>query len=89
MDFKHSPKLKFLNNYGGKILPCSIDDVLRYVGGYTRVLSVDPSISFSEFCGPFVTLKCSLPNRDLETLITITSDEALAFIIEEYKQALS
>ncbi|KAI9108964.1 hypothetical protein K1719_020269 [Acacia pycnantha] len=96
MDSKHSPKLKFLCSYGGKILPRSTDCVLRYVGGYTRVLSVDPSISFSdlmvkivEFCGSSVTLRCSLPNGDLETLITIANDEDLAIIIEEYKRASS
>ncbi|KAK4264393.1 hypothetical protein QN277_025575 [Acacia crassicarpa] len=96
MDSKHSPKLKFLCSYGGKILPRSTDGVLRYVGGYTRVLSVDPSISFSdlmvkivEFCGSSVTLKCPLPNGDLETLITIANDEDLAIIIEEYKRASS
>lgn len=39
--------LKFLCSYGGKILLRHTDGQLRYVGGHTRVLSVDPSISFS------------------------------------------
>jgi hypothetical protein len=39
--------LKFLCSYGGRILPRSTDGKLRYVGGHTRVLSVDRSISFS------------------------------------------
>uniref|UniRef100_A0A1J3IJW5 PB1 domain-containing protein n=1 Tax=Noccaea caerulescens TaxID=107243 RepID=A0A1J3IJW5_NOCCA len=83
--------LKFLCSYGGRILPRSIDGKLRYVGGFTRVLSVDHSISFSElmvkleeFCGYSVDLKCQLPDGDLETLISVKSDEDLANIVEEY-----
>lgn len=43
---KSGSSLKFLCSYGGKILPRSTDGKLRYVGGHTRVLSVDRSISF-------------------------------------------
>lgn len=96
MDSKHTPALKFLCSYGGKILPRSIDGSLRYVGGHTRVLSVDPSIAFSdlmgklvEFCGSSVNLKCSLPSGDLETLISVTNDDDLAIVIDEYNQASS
>ncbi|KAF3437519.1 hypothetical protein FNV43_RR20273 [Rhamnella rubrinervis] len=83
--------LKFLCSYGGRILPRHTDGKLRYVGGLTRVLSVDPSISYAElmvklgeFCGFSVTLKCQLPGGDLETLVSIKSDEDLANLIEEY-----
>ncbi|KAF7806039.1 PB1 domain protein [Senna tora] len=88
--------IKFLCSYGGKILPRGTDGMLRYVGGHTRVLAVHPSISFSELmvklgelCGSSVTLKCPLPNGDLETLISVTSDEDLANIIEIYDEASS
>ncbi|KAF8112563.1 hypothetical protein N665_0063s0049 [Sinapis alba] len=83
--------LKFLCSYGGKIVPRSTDGKLRYVGGHTRVLSVDSSISFEElmkklfeFCGYSVDLRCQLPNGDLETLISVKSDEDLSNIVEEY-----
>ncbi|XP_010503454.1 PREDICTED: uncharacterized protein LOC104780636 [Camelina sativa] len=83
--------LKFLCSYSGRILPRSIDGKLRYVGGFTRVLSVHHSISFTElmskleeFCGYAVELKCQLPNGDLETLISIRSDEDLLNIVEVY-----
>ncbi|KAL1222113.1 Protein PAL OF QUIRKY [Cardamine amara subsp. amara] len=83
--------LKFLCSYGGRILPRSIDGKLRYVGGFTRVLSVHHPISFSElmvkleeFCGYSVELKCQLPDGDLETLISVKSDEDLTNIVEEY-----
>ncbi|KAJ4878546.1 Octicosapeptide/Phox/Bem1p family protein [Raphanus sativus] len=83
--------LKFLCSYGGRILPRSTDGKLRYVGGHTRVLSVDRSISCEEltkklfeFCGYSVDLRCQLPNGDLETLISVKSDEELTNIVEEY-----
>lgn len=121
---KSGSSLKFLCSYGGKILPRSTDGKLRYVGGHTRVLSVDRSISFEgsspssfritsisvynpiqsililfffflteltkkllEFCGYSVDLRCQLPNGDLETLISVKSDEELANIVELYNRA--
>lgn len=39
--------LKFLCSYSGKLLPRFSDGVLRYVGGLTRVLAVDRSISYA------------------------------------------
>ncbi|CAN6862883.1 unnamed protein product, partial [Brassica oleracea] len=90
---KSGSSLKFLCSYGGKILPRSTDGKLRYVGGHTRVLSVDRSISFEEltkklfeFCGYSVDLRCQLPNGDLETLISVKSDEELANIVELYNR---
>ncbi|XP_065874858.1 RAF-like serine/threonine-protein kinase PRAF [Euphorbia lathyris] len=83
--------IKFLCSYSGKIIPRPLDGKLRYVGGFTRVLAVDRSISFTElmvklveFCGFSVVLRCQLPNGDMETLISIKSEEELVFIIEEY-----
>ncbi|XVE63915.1 hypothetical protein DITRI_Ditri07aG0059400 [Diplodiscus trichospermus] len=91
---KSSEAIKFLCSYGGKILPRSSDGKLRYIGGLTRVLSIDRSISFTElmvklveFCGYSVTLRCQLPNGDLDTLISIKSDDDLANVIEEYDEA--
>ncbi|KAL3748134.1 hypothetical protein ACJRO7_009374 [Eucalyptus globulus] len=87
--------LKFLCSYGGKILPRRPDGKLRYVGGVTRILAVDRSVSYAElmaklaeFCGsPVATLKCELPGGDLETLVSVKSDEDLANLIEEYDEA--
>ncbi|KAK2663667.1 hypothetical protein Ddye_002241 [Dipteronia dyeriana] len=120
-----SENLKFLCSYGGKIHLRSTDGNLRYVGGLTRVFSVERSVSYTgsfcafidsvcilffvyldelilifylltelmvklgEFCGYSVTLRCQLPNGDLETLISIKSDEDLANLIEEYDRAAS
>lgn len=83
--------IKFLYSYGGKILPRRSDGKLRYVGGMIRVLSVDRSISFAELmvkfgeqCRSSMSLKCKLPNEDLDVLISITSDEDLKNLIDEY-----
>ncbi|KAF8040764.1 hypothetical protein BT93_B2864 [Corymbia citriodora subsp. variegata] len=88
--------VKFLCSYGGKILPRHPDGKLRYVGGETRVLAVDRSISFSELmlkmgelCGAAVSLRCQLPTEDLDALISITSDEDLANLVEEYDRSPS
>ncbi|KAK9278441.1 hypothetical protein L1049_028006 [Liquidambar formosana] len=88
--------IKFLCSYGGKILPRHTDGKLRYVGGYTRVLAVDRSISYTElmvklgeFCGSSVTLRCQLPSEDLDTLVSITSDEDLANVVEVYDRVSS
>ncbi|GFY91442.1 octicosapeptide/Phox/Bem1p (PB1) domain-containing protein [Actinidia rufa] len=86
--------IKFLCSYGGKILPRYPDGKLRYHGGQTRVLAVDRHISFAELlvklgelCGTLVNLKCQLPTEDLDALVSITSDEDLANLIEEYDRA--
>ncbi|KAL3819280.1 hypothetical protein ACJIZ3_005185 [Penstemon smallii] len=93
--FNLSPKpLKFMCSYGGRILPRYPDGILRYHGGETRVLSVDRFISFSdllvklgEMCGTPVSLRCQLPTEDLDALVSITCDEDLTNLIEEYDRA--
>lgn len=84
--------IKLLYSYGGKIVPRHPDGKLRYNGGHTRVLSVDRSISFSELLvklmemsGTSISLRCQLPNEDMDALVSITSDEDLANLIEEYE----
>ncbi|KAK6924796.1 PB1 domain [Dillenia turbinata] len=88
---KRAETIKFLYSYGGKIAPRHSDGALRYVGGHTRVLTVDRSISFSELMlkfgecyGNSVNLKCKLPNEDLDVLVSIKSDEDLSNLMEEY-----
>lgn len=68
-----------------------MDDKLRYIGGHTRVLAVDRSVTYAELivrfweaCGFSVNFKCKLPTEDLDVLVTITGDEDLAAVVEEY-----
>ncbi|KAL4566622.1 hypothetical protein LXL04_030742 [Taraxacum kok-saghyz] len=83
--------IKFLYSYGGKILPRQTDGKLRYVGGHTRVLAADRSVTYAELifkfweaCGFSVDLKCKLPSEDLDVLVSVTCDEDLAAVVEEY-----
>ncbi|KAG0455385.1 hypothetical protein HPP92_024677 [Vanilla planifolia] len=92
---KSCSTVKFLCSYYGRILPCFPNGKLRYIGGENRVLSVDRSISLSELqvklkelCGwQDVSLRCQLPTEDLDALVSITSDEDLVNVIEEFDLA--
>uniref|UniRef100_A0A2P2N0R2 PB1 domain-containing protein n=1 Tax=Rhizophora mucronata TaxID=61149 RepID=A0A2P2N0R2_RHIMU len=44
-------------------------------------------MKLGELCGYFVELRCQLPGGDLETLVSVKSDEELAFLFEEYDQS--
>ncbi len=54
-----------------------------------RLFVIELMVKLVEFCGSSMTLRCQLPSGDLETLISITSDEDLANVIEEYDRASS
>ncbi|CAN6371736.1 unnamed protein product [Urochloa humidicola] len=87
--------IKFLCSYGGRILPRLSDGALRYVGGDNRVLSVDRPVHFyaelqrklRELCGWDVLLRCQLPTEDLDALVSVTGDDDLANLLEEYDAA--
>ncbi|KAH7846893.1 hypothetical protein Vadar_019383 [Vaccinium darrowii] len=51
--------VKFLYSYGGKILTRYTDGRFRYMGGLTRVLAVDCSISFKDLMAKFDELRGS------------------------------
>lgn len=42
-----------------------------------------------ELCGTSVSLRCQLPMEDLDALVSITCDEDLSNLMEEYNQAES
>lgn len=86
-------KLRLMCSYGGHIMPRPHDKSLCYVGGDTRIVVIDRSSSLKDLCfrlsrtilnGRPFTLKYQLPNEDLDNLITVTSDEDLDNMIEEY-----
>lgn len=86
-----SGKMKFLCSFGGKILPRPSDGKLRYVGGETRIISIRNGVSWEElvnktfsFCSQPHMIKYQLPNEDLGALISVSSDEDLQNMIEEY-----
>ncbi|KAL2343934.1 hypothetical protein Fmac_005219 [Flemingia macrophylla] len=86
------PRVRFMCSFGGKILPRPTDNQLRYVGGDTRIVAVHRSISFSAFILKLsklsgmtrITAKYQLPNEDLDALISVTTDEDVENMMDEY-----
>lgn len=93
-----SSKLRLMCSYGGHILPRPHDKSLCYMGGDTRIVVVDRSSSLSSLVarlssklldGRSFTLKYQLPSEDLDSLISVTTDEDLENMIEEYDRTIS
>ncbi|XP_068638135.1 protein PAL OF QUIRKY-like [Aristolochia californica] len=88
-----SAKLRLMCSYGGHIVPRPHDKSLCYLGGDTRIVVVDRHSSLADLSaklsrtlldGRSFTLKYQLPNEDLDSLISVTTDEDLDNMIEEY-----
>ncbi|CAK9136929.1 unnamed protein product [Ilex paraguariensis] len=91
-------KLRLMCSYGGHIIPRPHDKSLSYVGGDTRIVALDRhssllSLSSRLSCtllnGRQFTLKYQLPNEDLDSLISVSTDEDLENMIEEYDRTTS
>ncbi|KAK4425340.1 putative serine/threonine-protein kinase DDB [Sesamum alatum] len=83
--------MKFLCSFGGKILPRPSDGKLRYVGGETRIISIRKNLTYFELVNKTTaiwnhphTIRYQLPGEDLDALISVSSDEDLHHMIEEY-----
>lgn len=92
------PRVRFMCSFGGKILPRPHDNQLRYVGGDTRIVAVHRGTTFSalllrlsKLSGTTnISVKYQLPNEDLDSLISVTTDEDVENMMEEYdRMALS
>ncbi|KAI9088571.1 hypothetical protein K1719_029685 [Acacia pycnantha] len=93
-----STKLRLMCSYGGHIVPRPHDKSLCYVGGDTRIVVVDRNTSLSDLSSrlsktlldgrPF-TLKYQLPSEDLDSLISVTTDEDFDNMIDEYDRTAS
>lgn len=85
-------KVKFMCSYGGKIQPRPHDNQLTYVGGETKILSVERGIKYSHFVSKLASLcdfdaasfKYQLPGEDLDALISVTTDDDLEHMMHEY-----
>ncbi|XP_059439405.1 uncharacterized protein LOC132172004 [Corylus avellana] len=90
--FDQHTRVRFMCSFGGKILPRPHDNQLRYVGGDTRIVAVHRSTNFSILLAKLsklsgvanVTVKYQLPNEDLDALISVTTDEDVENMMEEY-----
>ncbi|KAF8378664.1 hypothetical protein HHK36_030013 [Tetracentron sinense] len=93
-----SAKLRLMCSYGGHIVPRPHDKSLCYLGGHTRIVVADRHSSLAQLSTrlsrsllndlPF-SLKYQLPNEDLDSLISVTTDEDLENMIEEYDRTSS
>ncbi|ESQ48086.1 hypothetical protein EUTSA_v10020240mg [Eutrema salsugineum] len=91
-------KLRLMCSFGGHIMPRPHDKALTYSGGETRLVVVDRRASLASLRsrlssmllnGRSFTLKYQLPSEDLDSLVTITTDEDLENMVEEYDRATS
>ncbi|XP_010926505.1 uncharacterized protein [Elaeis guineensis] len=90
-------RLRLMCSYGGRIVPRPTDKSLCYLGGETRIVVVDRQSSLADLSAklsrsvlgglPF-SLKYQLPNEDLDSLISVTTDEDLENMIEEYDRII-
>uniref|UniRef100_A0ACD5XLQ5 Uncharacterized protein n=1 Tax=Avena sativa TaxID=4498 RepID=A0ACD5XLQ5_AVESA len=84
-------RIKFLCSFGGKILPRPSDGKLRYAGGDTRIIRISKDISWEElkqktagiFSQPHV-IKYQLPGEDLDALISVSGDDDLRNMMDEF-----
>ncbi|XP_016485707.1 uncharacterized protein LOC107806110 [Nicotiana tabacum] len=86
------PRARFMCSFGGKIILRPHDNQLRYVGGDTRIVAVNRHTTFAALLGKLsklagnsnINIKYQLPNEDLDALITVTTDEDVENLMEEY-----
>ncbi|PKA47925.1 hypothetical protein AXF42_Ash016271 [Apostasia shenzhenica] len=88
--------VRLMCSFGGRILPRPHDHQFRYVGGDTRIVAVPRSVSFAALLSKFskiagatssmdqLSVKYQLPNEDLDALISLTSDEDVENMMDEY-----
>lgn len=83
--------VRFLCSHGGKILPRPSDGQLKYVGGETRIVAVPRDITFSELMNKLarlfksnIVLKYQLMPEDLDALVSVTCDEDLRNMFDEF-----
>ncbi|XP_028785485.1 uncharacterized protein LOC114741399 [Neltuma alba] len=100
-DSAGSAKVRLMCSYGGHIVPRpGPNKPFCYVGGDTRIVSFDRrtittldllvSHLSATLCVSFsFTLKYQLPHLDLNSLISLTSDEDFQILIDEYDRLCS
>ncbi|KAJ8761176.1 hypothetical protein K2173_001232 [Erythroxylum novogranatense] len=94
-----SSKLRLMCSYGGHIIPRSAAKSLYYAGGDTRIITVPTTnagdltltslsahlASRLNISYPFV-LKYQLPDHDLDSLISVSTDEDLLIMLDEHRR---
>jgi len=88
---RSSMMMKCLCSFGGRILPRPRDGKLRYVGGKTHLIRLRKDISWLELSQKAVfiynlvhVLKYQLPGEELDALVSVSTDEDIQNMMEEY-----
>ncbi|WOK93384.1 hypothetical protein Cni_G02081 [Canna indica] len=90
-------RLRLMCSYGGRIVPRPTEKSLCYVGGETRMVVIDRHSSLADVSAKLsrtlgsrsFSIKYQLPNEDLDSLISVATDEDLDNMVEEYERVLS
>ncbi|KAJ0535048.1 putative PB1 domain-containing protein [Helianthus annuus] len=86
-------KVKLMCSYGGKIHHRPHDRKLSYVGGDTKILTVDRTINFNNLLSKLtvlcesnseIRLKYKLPGQDLDALVSVFDDDDVDNMFFEY-----
>ncbi|EPS62562.1 hypothetical protein M569_12225, partial [Genlisea aurea] len=86
-------KLRLTCSYGGHIVLRPHDKTLCYVGGETRIIVIDRHASLADLLQRLSRnfmpdesffLKYQLPSEDLDSLISVATEEDLENMVEEY-----
>ncbi|KAL6856086.1 hypothetical protein ACP4OV_018888 [Aristida adscensionis] len=92
------PQVRLMCSFGGRILPRPGDRQLRYVGGETRIVSLPrAAASYAALlaalakaapalfapAAPRPALKYQLPHDDLDSLISVSSDDDVDHLMDE------
>ncbi|XP_019194764.1 PREDICTED: uncharacterized protein LOC109188589 [Ipomoea nil] len=88
------PRVCFMCSFDGKILPRLHNNQLPYVGGDTHIVALNRHASFSSLLIKLskiagtanVVVKYQLPYEDIDSFITVTMDEEVENMMEEYDQ---
>ncbi|XP_020414565.1 uncharacterized protein LOC109946238 [Prunus persica] len=91
------PKLRIMCSYGGHIVPNPRSKSLCYIGGDTRILSIDPTTvstlsSLTSHLAATLSLpaplflKYQLPRHDLLSLVSLSTDDDLLIFLNELRR---
>ncbi|CAN8246222.1 unnamed protein product [Cochlearia groenlandica] len=91
-EYDNQPRVRFMCTFGGRILPRPPDNQLCYVGGDNRMVAVQRHTTFSSLLNKLaklagksnISVKYQLPNEDLDALISVSTDEDVENMMDEY-----
>ncbi|XP_010431694.1 PREDICTED: uncharacterized protein LOC104716043 [Camelina sativa] len=91
-EYDSQPRVRFMCTFGGRILPRPPDNQLCYVGGDNRMVAVHRHTTFASLLSKLaklsgksnISVKYQLPNEDLDALISVSTDEDVDNMMDEY-----